>query len=215
MEDTQMPEPLRQAVHQLVSEVVMNCQEVLRYTEPDLARDWKRMTLIRATDASDTMDSAAMLIAAYCQRTGMGLDTLASYLQTRQQRSRATGPRDADRHEVAGMPGTPRPADDDQDAQVWFSVGQGCAGDGLMHVLSDAKGLPLLVGVSAGNTHDSEGLKPMVEGHQTRHDPHCGTSNPSACMRTKATIALTCAGGSAGSASVCGSPAKASSPVSD
>ncbi|MFE7112484.1 hypothetical protein ACFU98_37490 [Streptomyces sp. NPDC057575] len=53
MEDTQMPEPLRQAVHQLVSEVVMNCQEVLRYTEPDIARDWKRMTLIRATDASD------------------------------------------------------------------------------------------------------------------------------------------------------------------
>ncbi|MFE6595329.1 IS5 family transposase [Streptomyces sp. NPDC057781] len=34
--------------------------------------------------------------------------------------------------------------------------------------------LPLLVGVSAGNTHDSEGLKPMVVGHQTRHDPHRG-----------------------------------------
>ncbi|MFD0432129.1 IS5 family transposase [Streptomyces zhihengii] len=32
----------------------------------------------------------------------------------------------------------------------------------------------LLVGVSAGKTHDSEGLKPMVEGHQTRHDPHRG-----------------------------------------
>lgn len=43
-----------------------------------------------------------------------------------------------------------------------------------MHVLSDATGLPLLVGVSAGNTHDSEGLKPMVEGHQTRHDPDRG-----------------------------------------
>ncbi len=43
-----------------------------------------------------------------------------------------------------------------------------------MHVLSDANGLPLLVGVSAGNTHDSEGLKPMVEGHQTRHDPYRG-----------------------------------------
>ncbi|MEV6949533.1 hypothetical protein AB0N07_48075 [Streptomyces sp. NPDC051172] len=94
-----MPEPLRQAVHQLVSEAVMNCQEVLRYTEPDIARDWKRMTLIRATDASDAMDMASMLIAAYCQRTGMALDTLASYLQTRQQRSRAAGPRDSDRHE--------------------------------------------------------------------------------------------------------------------
>ena len=43
-----------------------------------------------------------------------------------------------------------------------------------MHVLSDANGLPLLVGVSAANTHDSEALKPMVEGHQTRHDPHRG-----------------------------------------
>lgn len=35
----------------------------------------------------------------------------------------------------------------------------------MMHVLSDANGLPLLVGVSARSTHDSEGLKPMVEGH--------------------------------------------------
>ncbi|WP_338775919.1 IS5 family transposase [Streptomyces sp. DG1A-41] len=43
-----------------------------------------------------------------------------------------------------------------------------------MHVLSDANGLPLVVGVSAANVHDSEGLKPMVAGHQTRHDPHNG-----------------------------------------
>jgi hypothetical protein len=43
-----------------------------------------------------------------------------------------------------------------------------------MHVLSDANGLPLVVGVFAANVHDSEGLKPMVEGHQTRHDPHRG-----------------------------------------
>jgi transposase len=41
-----------------------------------------------------------------------------------------------------------------------------------MHVLSDANGLPLLVGISAANTHDSLALKPMVAGHQTRHDPH-------------------------------------------
>ena len=25
--------------------------------------------------------------------------------------------------------------------------------------------------ISAGNTHDSEGLKPMIDGHQTRHAP--------------------------------------------
>ncbi|MFD5233207.1 IS5 family transposase [Streptomyces qaidamensis] len=43
-----------------------------------------------------------------------------------------------------------------------------------MHVLSDANGLPLVVGVSAANVRDSEGLKPMVAGHQTRHDPHRG-----------------------------------------
>ncbi|GGV90988.1 hypothetical protein GCM10010228_80490 [Streptomyces massasporeus] len=126
-----MPEPLRQAVHQLVSEAVMNCQDVLRYTEPDVAHDWKRMTLIRATDASDTLDMAAMVIAAYCQRTGMAMDTLASYLQTRQQRSRAAGPRDADRHEVAGMLGGPLPLDDDE-ARLRFSWGQGYAEGGLM-----------------------------------------------------------------------------------
>lgn len=40
-----------------------------------------------------------------------------------------------------------------------------------MHVLPEANGLPLLVGFSAADTHDSEGLKPMVEGHQTRHAP--------------------------------------------
>lgn len=43
-----------------------------------------------------------------------------------------------------------------------------------MHVLSDANGLPLLVGLSAANTHDSLALKPMIEGHRTTHDPHRG-----------------------------------------
>ncbi len=50
-----------------------------------------------------------------------------------------------------------------------------------MHILSNANGWPVLVGISADNTHDSEGLKPMVEGHPTRPDP---TSHPSACTRT-------------------------------
>ncbi|GGP97553.1 hypothetical protein GCM10010249_15080 [Streptomyces roseolilacinus] len=40
------------------------------------------------------------------------------------------------------------------------------------HVPPDANGLPFLVGVTAADTRDSEGLKPMVEGHHTRHDPH-------------------------------------------
>lgn len=41
-----------------------------------------------------------------------------------------------------------------------------------MCVLSDANGPPLLVGLSAANTHDSLALKPMIEGRQTGHDPH-------------------------------------------
>ncbi|WP_411041902.1 transposase [Streptomyces collinus] len=71
-----------------------------------------------------------------------------------------------------------------------------------MHVLSDANGLPLLVGLSAGNTHDSEGLKPMVEGHQTRHAPHRGRYfKPQRLHADKAYAAPTCAGGSEASAS--------------
>ncbi|MEU0456734.1 hypothetical protein ABZ322_27875 [Streptomyces sp. NPDC006129] len=49
---------------------------MLRYTEPDQAQTWKRMTLYRSTDAADTMNMAAMLIAAYCEHTGMAADTL-------------------------------------------------------------------------------------------------------------------------------------------
>jgi hypothetical protein len=104
MDDT-MPEPLRRAIHQLVSEAVQNCQEVLSYTEPFAAHDWKRMTLYRATDAADTMNMAAMLIAAYCQRTGMEAHTLQIYLQADQQELRNAGPQDDDRAHLAGLLG--------------------------------------------------------------------------------------------------------------
>ncbi|WP_329460887.1 IS5 family transposase [Streptomyces sp. NBC_01431] len=43
-----------------------------------------------------------------------------------------------------------------------------------MHVLSDRSGLPLVVGISSGNTHDCQGLKPMIAGLQSRHDPERG-----------------------------------------
>nr|WP_260408640.1 IS5 family transposase [Planomonospora venezuelensis] len=43
-----------------------------------------------------------------------------------------------------------------------------------MHILSDRSGLPLVVGVSSGGTHDGEGLKPMVTELQMRHDPRQG-----------------------------------------
>jgi hypothetical protein len=39
-----MPGPLRRALHQLVSEAVANCQEVLPYTEPNQGHTWERMT---------------------------------------------------------------------------------------------------------------------------------------------------------------------------
>lgn len=104
-----MPEPLRRAIHQLVSEAVQNCQEVLRYTEPDQAHTWKRMTLYRATDAADTMNAVAMLIAAYCERTGMTPHTLQSYLQVGQQDIRAHGTQEEDRSHVAGLMGEALP----------------------------------------------------------------------------------------------------------
>lgn len=85
---------------------------MLRYTEPDQARNWKRMTLYRTTDAADTLNMAALLIAAYCQRIETPMDTLASYLQVRQQQDRAAGPRKSDHDELAGLLGDPPPADD-------------------------------------------------------------------------------------------------------
>ncbi|WP_406336936.1 hypothetical protein OG814_40315 [Streptomyces zaomyceticus] len=60
------------------------------------------MTLIRATNASETMGRVSMLIAAYCQRTGMPMDTLASYLQIRQPPVPGTIPAGAGSSRPAG-----------------------------------------------------------------------------------------------------------------
>ncbi|MDH2428441.1 IS5 family transposase [Sphaerisporangium sp. TRM90804] len=43
-----------------------------------------------------------------------------------------------------------------------------------IHVLSDRSGRPLVVGVSSGITHDSQGLKPMATRLQMRRDPRHG-----------------------------------------
>ncbi|MGW1411692.1 hypothetical protein [Streptomyces sp. NPDC002403] len=67
------------------------------------------MALSRAADAADTMDMVSIVIVAWCQCDGMAMNTLASYLQTRQQRSRAAGPRESDRQEIAGMLDAPSP----------------------------------------------------------------------------------------------------------
>jgi hypothetical protein len=83
-----------------------------------------------------------------------------------------------------------------------------------MHVLSDANGLPLVVGVTAANTHDSQALKPMVLGHQTRHDPHRGRHFKPQRLHADKAYDL-CENGSAGNASGSVSPARASSPAND
>ncbi|MEU2358698.1 IS5 family transposase [Streptomyces misionensis] len=55
-----------------------------------------------------------------------------------------------------------------------------------MHVLSDAKGLPLRVGLSAANTHDSLGLKPMVAHFHVGHESHSDRFKPQRLHADKA-----------------------------
>jgi hypothetical protein len=95
----------------LTSEAVMNCEEVLRYTEPDLAHNTQRMTLYRATDAADIMNSVALLMAAFSQRSGMPLKALDSYLQAPYQRDRSLGPTDKHRAQLAAVLGESAPAE--------------------------------------------------------------------------------------------------------
>ncbi|GGX71687.1 hypothetical protein GCM10010298_40660 [Streptomyces microflavus] len=47
-----------------------------------------------------------------------------------------------------------------------------------MHVLSDANGLTLRVGLSAANTHDSLGLKPVLPHFHMGHESHATESKP-------------------------------------
>ncbi|MFC9131850.1 hypothetical protein ACFT4A_34145 [Streptomyces sp. NPDC057099] len=126
MEHTPMPEPMRRAVNQLVYEAVERCQEVMSYAASDVARDWKRMTLYRATDAADTMNCVAMLIAAYCEHVGVEPETQRGYLQISQQRNRADGPEDHDRAQVAGLLNEAAPGGGDEMGAVrtMFDRGQ-------------------------------------------------------------------------------------------
>jgi hypothetical protein len=98
-----MPAELRHAVHQLVAEAAMNLQDVLRYTESGVGHAWKRMTLYRATDAADTLDMAALLIAAYLEATGGNVRDIRQHLQGSQQHLRADGPGPSARASAAGL----------------------------------------------------------------------------------------------------------------
>lgn len=55
-----------------------------------------------------------------------------------------------------------------------------------MHVLSDANGLPLRVGLSAANTHDSLALKPMLSHFHMGHELHAADSRPQRLHADKA-----------------------------
>jgi transposase len=55
-----------------------------------------------------------------------------------------------------------------------------------MHVLSDAAGLPLRVGLSAANTHDSQALKPMLSHFHMGHESHAAESKPQRLHADKA-----------------------------
>ncbi|MFE9427741.1 hypothetical protein ACFYNO_32810 [Kitasatospora sp. NPDC006697] len=62
-ENDLMPEPLRRAIRDLVSEAMDNLQEVLSHSQPH-SRDWKRMPLYRLTDAADLLNICALVQAA-------------------------------------------------------------------------------------------------------------------------------------------------------
>ncbi|WP_128092703.1 IS5 family transposase [Streptomyces afghaniensis] len=55
-----------------------------------------------------------------------------------------------------------------------------------MHVLSDANGLPLRVGVSAASTHDSQALKPVLSHFHMGHESHAADSKPKRLHADKA-----------------------------
>lgn len=84
-----------------------------------------------------------------------------------------------------------------------------------IHLLTDRNGLPLSLGISGANMHDSQGLEPLVRGIppiRSRRGPADG--GPPSSTRIRATTTTTCADGSASAASATASPARASNPPS-
>ncbi|MFE9610958.1 hypothetical protein [Streptomyces sp. NPDC006012] len=69
----------------------------------------------------------AMLIAAYCEQVGVDPETLNSYLQIRQQHSRADGPQEEDRAHLAGLLGQAEPADTDEPGRCGCCMAAGSA----------------------------------------------------------------------------------------
>ncbi len=81
-----------------------------------------------------------------------------------------------------------------------------------IHLLVDRQGLPLSVGISAANLHDSQALIPLVRGIppiRSRRGPR--RRRPGNCSVTRATTTATCGDGLHPAASDTASPARASS----
>ncbi|MYQ96977.1 hypothetical protein GTY20_40215 [Streptomyces sp. SID4946] len=83
-----------------------------------------------------------------------------------------------------------------------------------MHVLSDANGLPLRVGLSAANTHDSLALKPMLSHFHMGHESHANDSKPGRLHADKAYDVPHLRRWLWGNTSASASHARASSPAS-
>lgn len=83
-----------------------------------------------------------------------------------------------------------------------------------IHLITDRNGLPLSLGISGANLHDSQALKPLVRGIPHLSAPrtvHVADARPDS-MPTRDTTTTTCGNGSASMASATALLARASSP---
>ncbi len=84
-----------------------------------------------------------------------------------------------------------------------------------IHLITERTGLPLSVGISGANVHDSQALIPLVKGiPPIRSRRVLAAASPQNSTPTRATTTATCGNGWQGAASGTASPAKASSPRS-
>ena len=85
-----------------------------------------------------------------------------------------------------------------------------------IHLITERTGLPLSIGISGANMHDSQALEPLVRSIppiRSRRGPR--RRRPAKLQPTRATTTPTCDVGSVHAESPTESPAKASSPPSD
>lgn len=82
-----------------------------------------------------------------------------------------------------------------------------------IHLITERSGLPLSIGISAANTHDGQGLEPLVRGvPPIRSRADRVDDSPPNSMATRGMTTTTCGGGCAPGTSPRASHARASSP---